>query len=387
MSGPVGPAGGRGHRQIHALTPGDHFSPRTGSAIPTVVDGLCRYADTHAAVLVAAGTYPDRYSSAEAIEYPMTRSMHSATRVVRLVDALAGRLGRPRPWVRAVLGQVLVDQDQWEPAHVIAHNAPQLVPLVSARHAAVLHAHNDLFRSYSRLETTRVLAPVHRIVCVSEWLAEHTRGQLAAHLRSRVVVVPNGVDHATFTDVVRPPRTGALRVVFMGRVLKWKGPDVLLRALVRLGRPDIHLTVIGSAGFDRDAPLTAYESQLRRLADDVAGPVTFLPFQERQRVVALLAQADVCVVPSVDPEPFGLVALEAMAAGVAVVAARSGGLPEAIGGAGLVVEPGDVGELAAALAALADDEGEVARLAAAGGQRARDMDWSVVAEQYARALG
>ena len=373
-------------RQIHVLTPGDHFGPGTGSAIPTVVDGLCRHASTRAGVVVAEGTQPDRYTSADVLEYPMQVSMHSATRRARLTDAVIGRLVGRRPWARAVLGQTLVDQGTWEPAVVVAHNAPQLVPLVAARHTPVLHVHNTLFRSYSRSEIARVLDPVERIVCVSDWLAEQTEAGLPRRLRSRTRVVLNGVDRDFFADVPRRPRGDALRVAFLGRVLPWKGPDVLLRAVEKLQRTDIEVAIIGSSGFDANEPLTPFEVELRRVAEDVPGAVTFIPSSARSEVARLLASVDVCVVPSVDPEPFGLVALEAMAAGAAVVAARSGGLPEAVGDAGLLVDPGDVDQLAQALAWLGDDAGQVAQLAVRGAKRAGDMDWRQVAARYESAL-
>ena len=178
-------------RHIHALTPGDHFSPGTGSAIPTVVHGLASHAGQRSAVLVARGTYPDRYDSAEVIEYPMVRTPHRAPPSRRIVDAAAGRLGLPRPWSRSVLGQLLVDQEDWDPAVLVGHNMPQLVPLVAGRHLPVLHAHNLLLRTYSRREAGRVLAPAHRIVCVSRWLADVTSASLPPHLRPRVRVVHN----------------------------------------------------------------------------------------------------------------------------------------------------------------------------------------------------
>lgn len=373
-------------RHIHGLTPGDHFSPRTGSAIPTVVHSLSRHADERSTVLVARGTHDDRYGSADVIEYPMARSMYAPSRTTRIVDAAAGRLGRPRPWMTSVLRQMLVEQESWAPAAVIAHNAPQLVPLVSDRHLAVLHAHNAVLRSYATRESGRALSGVHRIVCVSDWLADVTSARLPRHLRDRIRVVHNGVDAAAFGAVPRTSRPGGLRVAFVGRVLPWKGPDVLLNALLRLHRADIHVRIVGSAGFDREAPLTAFETQLRRLGGRIPGGAEFVPSQDREGVARLLADVDVCVVPSVEPEPFGLVALEAMAAGAAVVAARSGGLPEAVGSAGLVVDPGDVEQLAGVLESLAEDEGRVAELGAAGRRRAREMDWSAVAGRYARAL-
>lgn len=373
-------------RQIHALTPGDHFSPHTGSAIPTVVHGLCRHAKERPAVLVARGTYADRYDSADIIEYPMTASMHGATLARRLYDAAIGRAGRPRPWASSVLRQPLVEQEQWDSAHIVAHNSPQLVPLVAARHDAVLHVHSDLLGSYSRRETSRTLASVHRIVCVSDWLADRTSDQLPASLRARVRVVHNGVDNAAFRAVSRTSRSDVLRVAFLGRVVPLKGPDVLLRAVGSLERSDVHVTLVGSAGFDNSAPLSRFESELRRLGEDVPGGVTFLPFQDRESVARLMAQVDVCVVPSTGPEAFGLVALEAMAAGTAVIVSRSGGLPEAVGEAGVIVGRGDVTELAGAIESFADDESEVARCAEAGLERARAMDWSVVAPRYEAAL-
>lgn len=87
------------HRLIHVITPGDHFSPRTGSAIPTVVDGLSRATPSgqpRPAVLVARGTYPDRYDSADAIEYTRPRP-HNRD---RYVDAGLSRLGLPRVMAR-----------------------------------------------------------------------------------------------------------------------------------------------------------------------------------------------------------------------------------------------------------------------------------------------
>lgn len=375
-----------GRRQIHALTPGDHFSPRTGSAIPTVVDGLCRHTRPLPAVLVASATFPDRYESAEIIEYPLVETMHGAPQVARGMDAVVGRMGMARPRASRTLGQLLVEQGRWAPAHLIAHNAPQLVPLVAPHHSAVLHVHNDLLGSYSRRETARVLARVHRVVGVSDWVAERTAERLPAVLRERVRVVPNGVDVDFFARHPRTEREGPLRVAFLGRMQPWKGPDVLLRAVARSGRKDLDVTVVGSSGFDREAALTPFERDLRRVAGGARAQVSFLPFQERAAVARFLAGVDVCVVPSVEPEPFGLVALEAMAAGAAVVAARSGGLPEAVGTAGLVVPPGDVAGLAEVLVALADDEAEVARLRAAGAARAREMDWCRIAPVYQRSL-
>jgi glycosyltransferase involved in cell wall biosynthesis len=362
-------------RLVHVITPGDHFSPRTGSAVPTVVDGLSRGAapGTPAArVAVAHGTYPERYASATALEYPEVGSR----RADRYLDAALPRLGVPRLAARRVLGAAVRTQDAWDASWVLAHNAPALVPLVDARrHAAVLYCHNQVLRTYSAREAARTVGPAAAVVCVSDHLADQVRDRLPPSLRERVATVHNGVDTAAFA-LPRVPRSGPLRVVYVGRVIPDKGVHVLLDAVTRLGRDGVEVTVVGRPGFDAAAPLTAYEHDLRTRAAASAATVRFASFLDRDALPGVLAAADVVAVPSVWPEPFGLTALEGMAAGAAVVASDVGGLPEVVTDAGLLVAPGDDAALADALAALADDEALLATTQAAARRRAADLSWT-----------
>jgi glycosyltransferase involved in cell wall biosynthesis len=295
----------------------------------------------------------------------------------RYADLLLARTGLPRTGARRVLAATLASQGSWPRSVVLAHNAPQLVPLVdAARHVPVLYAHNELLRTYGRRETARVLGAAQAIVCVSEFLAERMAERLPSTLLSRSVVVHNGVDTALFRPAQHPPDDGTLHVVFVGRMLHDKGPDVLVDALVRLGRTDVRATIVGTVGFAPDAPLSPFEQSLRRAAVPLGDRVTWLPFQPRSEVAALLRTADVAVVPSRWPDPCPLTVLEGMASGAAVVASDVGGIPEAVGGAGVLVPPDDAGALADALAALADDDGELARLRTAARTHAEAHDWA-----------
>lgn len=178
----------------------------------------------------------------------------------------------------------------------------------------------------------------------------------------------------------REPRRG-LRVGMVGRLAEWKGQHVFLEAMAK-ARPDgeDRAVLIGSAMFGEDA----YELRLRRLAADlgIADRVDLLGF--RPDVEVELADLDVLVHASVIPEPFGQVVVEGMALGLPVVASAAGGPAEIIddGIDGLLVDPGDVDGLAAALSMLLDDADLRARLGAAAAVRARDFSPAVIGPQF-----
>ncbi len=101
---------------------------------------------------------------------------------------------------------------------------------------------------------------------------------------------------------------------------------------------------------------------------------------DRGRVPALVRAHDVMVVPSLSEEPFGLVVLEAMASGLAVIASNRGGLPEACGGAATLVDPDDLDALTCAVAELAEPRRLLAAKRASVA-RASSRTWEKVADE------
>jgi len=204
----------------------------------------------------------------------------------------------------------------------------------------------------------RLLRPLTTTtICVAE--SERRAGLEAGTCdEAATVVIHNGVELPRAAAV--ESRSGPYRLVTVGRLQAPKDPITLVRALAELGRPGE--AVIAGGGPDRPA----VESEVRRLGLEsvvrLAG--------ERNDVGELLAAADLFVLSS-RSEGLPLSILEAMAAGLPVVASSVGGVPELVveGETGLLVPPGDPGALAAAIERLLDDSALRRQLGAAGRNR------------------
>jgi glycosyltransferase involved in cell wall biosynthesis len=161
------------------------------------------------------------------------------------------------------------------------------------------------------------------------------------------------------------PENRPVAAIF-GRLARWKGQDVLIRAAARL--PELAVWIVGDALFTEDD--RAYAGELRKLASSLGGRVKLLGF--RDDIPSLMKAADIVVHCSTAPEPFGRVIVEAMFARRPVVAARAGGPIEILAdsAAGKLVSPGDAGSLEDALRRLLGSPGERLRLGEAGRQRA-----------------
>jgi len=207
--------------------------------------------------------------------------------------------------------------------------------------------------------------------------------------RRSISVVPCGVDPEVFsTSVPAEPRpTGRLRLVCVGRLVERKGVGNVITALGLLraaGGPDVELVIAGgpdAAGLDDDLEV----QRLRQVAAQagVLDRVEFRGRVGRTELPSLLRSADIVVcVPWY--EPFGIVPLEAMACGVAVVATAVGGIVDTVvdGQSGLHVPPREPAVLADVLASLLADPPRRAALGAAAARRVRSRyAWDRIAAQ------
>jgi glycosyltransferase involved in cell wall biosynthesis len=199
---------------------------------------------------------------------------------------------------------------------------------------------------------------------------------VASFFKARSIVIPNPYDSHVFR--AGPPQSERKReFIFLGRLVEEKGLDILLQALSRLRQRDLRpqLTVVGSG-----PELAKWQDLAKQLG--LEAQVEFRGPQTGSELAATLHQHQTLVVPSKYDEPFGVVALEGIACGCAVIASSGGGLPEAVGPCGITFRNGDIAELEQALERLLTRPDERERLVAHGPEHLLQFQPRFVAERY-----
>ncbi|ANZ38202.1 glycogen synthase [Lentzea guizhouensis] len=385
---------------------------------PVVVGGLGRHVHALATQLAAQGhevvVLCRQPSGTDAVTHPTTDLESEGVRLIRIAedpahlvfekDLVAWTLAMGHAMVRAGLAL-----GPWRPdvvhAHdwLVAHPAVALaeafsVPLVATIHATEAGRHSGWLSH-----------PLNQQVhSVEWWLANRADALITcssamrrevAHLfevdTADVSVLHNGIEPGGWR--VRPADVTAARhehsphgdplLLFFGRIEWEKGIQDLIAALPRIRRAHRGTRVVVAGGGSQTEWLREQARKHR-----VLRAVEFVGHLSDRSLAALLTAADAVVLPS-RYEPFGIVALEAAAAGTPLVASTAGGLGEVVldGVTGLSFAPGDVDGLARAVrAVLSDPTAAAARARAAKARLATDFDWATIAagtaEVYASAV-
>ena len=268
----------------------------------------------------------------------------------------------------------------------------------------VLHMHSEWLSQLDPAVTRPAVAAADRVVGCSEHITERVREAHPAHA-ARCRTVHNGVDLEAFTPYGPRADDGRMRLAYVGRVSPEKGVHVLLEAFARAAerRADVELTIAGPLAVLPEESLVRlsddprvralasfytpgaedYLTYLQHLVPEQLRPhVRFTGQLSRTEVQAVYRGADMLVNPSLS-ESFGMSLVEAMAAGLPVIATRAGGQPEVVepGRTGLLVEAGDADALAEVMLALADDPQRRAAMGRAGRARAEAcFSWDHIAD-------
>jgi glycosyltransferase involved in cell wall biosynthesis len=360
---------------LHVPTPGELVSPVSGSAVVSVARalGTAQIAAGGTASFIARRGMDHRPEPLGLIEAALPHKVW-LSRSEKVFDLVAGPLSGRRPAAERLWAPIYdaIPDDHNGP--VFLHNAPGAANGLRRRRpdsVRVVHLHNATMRGWPAA-TRRQLVKTHRVVCVSRYVAEGLMPGAAD--RGEVLALLNGTDVEQFRPVLGSSEP---RVLFVGKVTPHKGPDLLIEA-ARLLFDDglrFHLRIVGSSVLSGTDELSDFERSLRLRAAQLGEFVEFVPFVDRDRIADVYRDATIMVVPSNWDDPCPLTLPEAMAAGLACVASRRGGLPEAGGDAPLYFDPPDVQGLASCLRLLLTDEDERRARAAAARSRAEEITW------------
>lgn len=272
----------------------------------------------------------------------------------------------------------------WEPgaskaarAKLIASSRPGIVVVHQHLPTAV-----DLAR---RLKGMPVALVRHNFVkppggAIARWRRRNQFGQLAGlgfvslccrdafrsdwpDVALSLFVTPNGIDTAAW----RPAAKKRRRIVFTGRLTPEKGVLETVRALrtvlARHAEWDAVLTLATAPRTD------GYDEDVRAAIAAMGGRVTVLENLPHAEVRPIVAEASIAIAPTQTAEPFGRVAIEALASGTVLIATRRGGFVEVVHDAGILIEPPSAEAIADALEGLIADPARRARLAELGRAR------------------
>ncbi|RPA66125.1 glycosyltransferase family 1 protein [Gordonia oryzae] len=276
-----------------------------------------------------------------------------------------------------------IADNHFDVLHVHEPNAPSLsmMALMVASGPIVTTFHTSTSKSLWLSTFQGILRPYHERISGKIAVSELARRWQMESLGSDAVEIPNGINVGSFADAEPldgypwPGRT----VLFLGRYDEpRKGIDILMRALPavveRFG--DLRVLVVGGGN----------QKALRRRAGDLADHLVFLGQVDDATKARALTSAEVYCAPNLGGESFGIVLVEAMAAGAAVIASKLDAFRRVLddGRAGRLFAVGAADELASGLIELLADDRSRADLVRAAHARAARYDWSRVSDQIMR---
>ena len=233
-------------------------------------------------------------------------------------------------------------------------------------------------------DLAETIATVDTFVACSQHIRRWTQAKYGVP-DDKMAVINNGIDLDAFHpagDFLEPH--SCLRVLFIGRIDRNKGPDIAADAVAVLQREGlpVHLTVAGGLWFYghgnemTDPFFCELKGKMDAIGADYKGHVT------RPDVPALVRSQDVACVLSRTHDPNPLVCLESMASGCAVIGADRGGIPDAFGDAGMLVDPDDFEAVVGHLRRMASDPAALKREKEKSVARAARASWAANVDQW-----
>ena len=328
---------------IHILLPSkERFGPANAGAVSTVVHDLIRASDTPDCYHVFGPPVPVPFADVEFT--PLTaRHRWLNGNNIGLAKAYLHDLGRrPSPDLVEVHGRCQV-------AALIKSQRPDL--------KVALYLHNDprdMKASRTVAERTELLRQMAAVICVSDYIAGCFLDGLDVtdKMAAKVQTARNGV-----ARWLTAPATKSPMVLLVGRMVPEKGILECAEALARelAGHPEWEVVIVGATHFEA-APQGSYEGKVKEALAPLGKRARMTGFLPMEEVRLLQERAAIIACPSLWQEPMGKTALEALAAGSALLTTRRGGIPEAAEGRAHIVDDPSVDSFAVAIRKMVVDD-------------------------------
>lgn len=332
-----------------------------------------------------------------------------ASRIIKDFEDRFIAIGRPYP---------IPSSDSVIRVPISMHLAPTIKKVLAREQFDIIHLHEPfmpmLCSAMVRFSNTVTVGTFHAAEGkpgynwgrpISTWLIQrrlhNLHGRIAVskpaqeyhskYIPGSYEIIPNGIDLERFSDSVTPMerfQDGKLNILFVGRLEFRKGLNYLLNAFLRVKQeiPESRLIVVG--------PGTRLRKRYERWVSKTGlKDVVFAGYVSNEDKARYYKTADIFCAPATSRESFGIVLLEAMAAGKPVVATNIPGYASVVsdGEDGLLVPPQNYQELARALLTLLNDEALRKQMGARGKAKSRDYSWEIVARRimdyYLRVIG
>jgi len=372
--------------------PIEYYSPISGGAISTITMSTARelLARGHRVSVLTKVNGDETYDVGEVIPIraPERNDLHFLQRRLSSLRQRVSKWDWPyfEHYLRSVRGK-LAGLDPAPDAVVVFNDlvSPSYIKRTLPGTEVLVWLQNEW---NTRFDVQKTVASTGCFLTCSDAIRRWTASRHDIPLE-RLRVVHSGVDPEIFhprADYL--DATAAPRVLFIGRIDPNKGPDIAADAVAALQAEGLRLslTVAGGLWFYghgremEDPFFRTLRGKMDAAGADYRGHVA------RGGVPELIRAHDIVCVLSRSTEPFGLVALEAMASGCAVIASNRGGLPEACGGAAALVDPDDFAAVTDAMRRLASDPGALRRAKQQSVDRAAGAPWSGCARQLEEAV-
>ena len=328
-----------------------------GGAVENLIDYYLEYNNQHRLHDITVYSIAPPCSTPKAdtecthYHYVGTTSLFHRLKRAWFVRRTAQKEGYYSPYIEYFLREAMKHIKRQHFDAIILENRPgYALPLSEVTDAKlIVHLHNDFLNSESK-QAQAIARACHSVITVSDFIKQRVETVLSPQLK--VITVHNGINLSRFYQATPLSRSSLgftdedFIVVYSGRINREKGVKELIQAFKRLkDYPHIKLMVIGGSFFGNEQGADPFIQSLQAEAEELSNRIIFTGYVPYEQIPSYLKMADVAAVPSMWDDPFPTTILEAMAAGLPIVATHSGGIKESCGQCAIIVEKSSVIEV------------------------------------------